>query len=370
MNKICCIFNYPLHYRIGIYKAMDENFDCDFYFGDHLKNSDIQKFDKELLSNYKELRNCYLIGRVYWQKEDIRLLFKDYENYVISAEPYCISTWVILLLAKLLKKKVLVWTHGWYGKETKFEAIVKGLLWKLPTGILLYGNYAKKQMESLGFSSTKLFVIHNSLDYDNQLIIRKELKPSNVFITHFNNNNPVIIFIGRLTKVKKLDMIVKALHEMREKGMVYNAVFIGDGTERQALERMAKEMEIEKNIWFYGSSYDEKINAQLIYDADVCVSPGNVGLTAMHCLVFGTPVITHNDFKHQMPEFEAIIAGETGDFFEADNIESLTNTIISWIERNGAMRESIRNKCMEEIENYWTPNYQIKVLREALNYGK
>lgn len=55
-------------------------------------------------------------------------------------------------------------------------------------------------------------------------------------------------------------------------------------------------------------------NAEFIYNADLCVSPGNVGLTAMHSLVFGCPVITHNCFEWQMPEFEAIQPGITGDF--------------------------------------------------------
>lgn len=71
---------------------------------------------------------------------------------------------------------------------------------------------------------------------------------------------------------------------------------------------------VDKNVWFYGSCYDEQTNAELIYNADMCVAPGNVGLTAIHAMTFGCPVITHSDFKWQMPEFEAIHPGKTGDF--------------------------------------------------------
>lgn len=83
---------------------------------------------------------------------------------------------------------------------------------------------------------------------------------------------------------------------------------------KQQLQQQVKSYNLANNIWFYGACYDEIKNAALIYNADLCVSPGNVGLTAMHSMVFGTPVITHNDFKWQMPEFEAIEPGKTGDF--------------------------------------------------------
>ena len=62
----------------------------------------------------------------------------------------------------------------------------------------------------------------------------------------------------------------------------------------------------------YGETFDEAEISKLLNHADLCVSPGNVGLTAMHALAYGVPVATHNDFKNQMPEFEAITPGKTG----------------------------------------------------------
>ena len=80
---------------------------------------------------------------------------------------------------------------------------------------------------------------------------------------------------------------------------------------------------LNQNVCFFGPCYDEFEIGMLIYNAALCVSPGNVGLTAIHSLSYGTPVISHNDFKHQMPEFEAIVPGETGAFFIANDLNSL-----------------------------------------------
>lgn len=46
-----------------------------------------------------------------------------------------------------------------------------------------------------GFKKEKLFIIHNSLNYNNQLNIRKNLMRTNIYKNHFNNNNN-LIFIG------------------------------------------------------------------------------------------------------------------------------------------------------------------------------
>ena len=105
----------------------------------------------------------------------------------------------------------------------------------------------------------------------------------------------------------------------------------------------------------------------MIYNADLCVSPGNIGLTAMHALVFGTPATTHDDFPHQMPEFEAIREGVTGTFFKYNDVESLANSISRWFAENGNKREEVRRACMKEIDENWTPQFQLSVLKKYLH---
>lgn len=114
--------------------------------------------------------------------------------------------------------------------------------------------------------------------------------------------------------MKKLDQIVEAVGILKQKGENYNIAFVGDGEIRQSLEVEVAKYQLQDNVWFYGPCFDEKINAELIYNADLCVAPGNIGLTAMHVLMFGCPAISHNNFKCQMPEFESIIPGHTGAF--------------------------------------------------------
>ena len=217
-----------------------------------------------------------------------------------------------------------------------------------------------------GFDENRLFVIHNSLNYNLQLSLRKEMKPSSIYASHFNNPNRNILFIGRLTAVKRLDILIDAIFKLKEQHKFYNLTFVGDGSEKSKLKNYAKEKNVYDCIWFYGACYDERVNAELIYNADLCVAPGNVGLTAMHSMIFGTPVITHDCFKYQMPEFEAIHKGLTGDFFQYNSVDSLVSCIENWFSNYGQNREKIRDNCYREIDNYWTPQFQMEVIRKHL----
>lgn len=367
MSKLCLIYNTAPRYREAIFRAIDAEYDCDWYFGP--TKSDIKEMDTSQLKNVSYYKTYGNPLKWYWKRHYLRLLFrKDYSNYFMLAETRSISDWIFFWLAFKFfkKKKFYIWTHGWYGKETGIDAKMKLWLYRHVDGTFVYGDRAKKLLIEESIPEEKLFAIHNSLQYDEQKALREGIAPSGLYKEHFGNNNPTIIFIGRLTKVKKLDMIVDALSHLKAKGENYNLVFVGDGVEKQNLLGKVESLGLKDNVWFYGACYDEKQNAELIYNADLCVSPGNVGLTAMHTLVFGCPVITHNCFEWQMPEYEAIQSGVTGDFFEMDKVEALTECISKWFAAKADKREEVRKACFNEIDTNWNPYYQMDVIKQNL----
>lgn len=368
MKKLCCIFNIPSLYREAIYLNIDKEYNCEWYF--EKENVDVALFDTSKLKSVHMLEHKDVLGRAYRMKGLTGLLWRrnDFDAYMMVGAPMCISLWVLCLLSKVFhpKKKIYFWTHGWYGKESRSERIIKKAFLKLADELILYGNYAKGLLVKQGFKAEKMHVIHNSLSYDVQLSLRKQITASDVYKEHFGNNNPVLIFIGRLTPVKKLDMLLDSLAALSQKGKQYNLVFVGNGSEKDFLEKKTTELGLKEQVWFYGACYDEKTNAELIYNADLCVAPGNIGLTAMHVLMFGCPAITHNDFAYQMPEFEAIVPYKTGNFFARGSVASLSEVIEDWFTVNQSNRVYVRECCYNEIYENWTPAYQMDVLQKVL----
>lgn len=363
-GKLCYVGKTAPLYREGIFTMMDSTFDIDWYFGE--TKSDIKEMD---ISKLKHTNYYWVLGdssKVSWKVGVISLLFKNkYQSIMMHVETRAISDWLFVLLKSLFfpKKNLYTWAHGWYGKESRFEAAVKLWMYRRLTKIFVYGQYAKDLIVQHGISEEKVIVIHNSLNYDKQKEIRDTLQPSDIYRNHFGNERPTLIFIGRLTKVKKLDQVLQALLQLNAKGEIYNLVLVGGGEEKASLEKLSVEMGLGSQVWFHGPSYDERTNAELLFNADLCVSPGNVGLTAMHAMVYGCPVVTHDSFQWQMPEFEAVHEGVTGTFFEMDNVDSLGESISIWINNSYGKREQIRQSCFTEIDSKWNPYVQIQILK-------
>ena len=360
--RTALIYNFAQHYRTNIFTLMDNEMDIDFYFGDHYLN--VKKMDYTLLKHkVTEVRNIHF-GPLIWQKKTIQLAWSDYDAFIMLGEPKCISSWVILLLSRIFGKNFYFWTHGWYGYEGWIKRFIKRIYFGLADGIKLYGEYARQLMLKQGFRSEKLTVIHNSLAYDTQITLRKNLQNKHTFYKHFSNTYPTVVFIGRLTEVKKLDQLLKAQSICHKEDCLFNVTFIGDGTQETSLKDLTQKLNLQDRVWFYGPSYDEKELSQLLYDADLCVAPGNIGLTAMHAMSFGCPCISHNNFKMQMPEFEAIKEDITGAFFEYDNVEDLARVITHWLETHKNDREEVRNACFREIDENWNPHQQLEIIRK------
>lgn len=365
-NRLCFCFNDLAIYRESIYLMMDKAFDADWYIED--VDTKCKEFDS------KKLKNVYFLHTVnkrpfYWVKGLLGLLRKPYSKYLLLGSSYNLSLYVFIFFKTVFfkKKSVYLWTHGWYGKEKKLQKLLKKWMFSHVDGNFVYGEYAINLMKNNGIDECKLWPIHNSLDYDAQLALRKDMKSTPIYRNHFGNDNPVLVMIGRLTIRKHLDMLIHAVANLKKKNESYNVVIIGDGEDKEVLQRLSEELKVLDKIWFYGACYDEKTNAELLYNADMCVVPGDIGLTAIHSMMFGVPCITHNKYCFQGPEFEAIKEGLTGLFYKYKSVESLAEAISSWFATHRLDRDNVRESCYHEIDTNWTPYYQMEVLKNHLN---
>ncbi|MGV8962765.1 MAG: glycosyltransferase family 4 protein [Candidatus Saccharimonadaceae bacterium] len=349
---------------------MDKEFKCDFYFGDQV-DTPIKQMDINELSGYrKTVKNIKIFKNKYiWQKEVVSLVFNNYKYFILTGDHRILSNWVIAFLARLLNKKVLIWMHGLKSKrELHWKSKLKIYPFYTMSNIfLIYSDYSRNIMIKKGFNPQKMFCIYNSLDYNNQLQVRAKLTKTDIYSDHFKNNIPVLIYIGRIQRVKKIDLILVSMLILKQRGVNCNLVIVGENADELSFKKQISDAGLESNVWIYGPTYEEEIIGELIYNADVCVSPGNVGLTAMHCFTYGTPVITNDNFETQMPEFEVIESGLNGDFFEEDNIWDLSDKISNWIALEERKREDVRLSAYRIIDEKYNPQYQIEVLKKVLN---
>jgi glycosyltransferase involved in cell wall biosynthesis len=367
--KLCFVLNFAPHYRKEIYLLIEKELKATFYFADDTLAKNLKKIDYGVFQNKPiELKFVRLFKNFNWIKGMAQLpLSNSYNKFVVTGEPFCLSSWLMLFVARFKKKQVYAWTHGMHGNEVGVKKLFKILYFKLFSGIFLYGDYARKLMIGHGFAPEKMNTIFNSLHYSIQLNLRKELSLEINFAQYFKKDLPVIIFIGRLRPQKKIPLLFEALnYSIRQFGVPFNIFLIGDGSEHDFLKQIVNKLSICDYVFFYGECYDEVVIANFIYNADLCVSPGEIGLTAVHTLGYGTPVITHNNFSDQMPEFEAIIDGLNGSFFDQNDSSSLATVINDWLNNHPKKSNDLSQECFKVIDERYNPFYQINIFKRVL----
>ncbi len=307
-----------------------------------------------------------LVGMV--QKGLLRLaLRRDLDAVIYLGNAAWISTWLSAVVARLTGKHVLFWTHGWTERDQGAKRLIRNTFYRLAHGLLLYGHWAKMIAMEQGFPPQRLYVIYNSLDYERQKAARQRMTCSRIPEIRqqmFSRSDlPVMICTTRLTKTRRLDLVFEAMRMLRDQGRETALLLVGDGPERGPLEALAESLGIM--VRFYGPCYDEEILGELIMSANVAVSPGAIGLTAIHSLAFGTPVITHDDPEDQGPEWESIVPGKTGSVFRRGDVADLARAIEAWT-RNSLPDESVREACHEVVERFYNPQFQRMAIDRAV----
>lgn len=372
MKITCGIFaNIAPLYSEPLWKELSNSENVDYYFYSSskgyssIKTIDITKsrsVNKSGSFNWYFLKNIYIRSILIYQLGVIyKCLRTNYDVYIFNGEMNCLSTWVAAIVCKLRGKPVIFWGHGLYGNEKSMKKYFRLLFYKIADFHLIYGNRSRNLMLKSGFSEDRIFTVYNSLNFhvhegffldmvnDDLIKIRKELFP-------FTFDDPVLIFLGRLTKEKKVHYLVKALEILNTEGKRYNCLIIGGGAEMKKIRELKDSLKLHDSIYLFGENYDETLNARFIMMADCCISPGNVGLTAIHCLSLGTPVITHGNLENQGPEVEVIIPGITGKFFKEDDINDLSAQIEEFV--SIGKKKLVERDCFDVIKKHWTPENQ------------
>lgn len=368
--KVAIGYHFLPHYREAIVHHLASQSTTDFVFVAGLQDptGGVKSLPLDWLIQEGKFKpaHCFQIGPFFWQPAlTWKLLASRSDTWILLSLPTSISVWAAALVGRLLRKRILFWAHGFLRHEKGKRRTLLRTLYSLSHGALLYGHRARDIAIEEGFDAAEQYVVFNSLDHDVQRKLRTSLSDEDRIALRADlfadSNLPLLICTSRLTAVRDLPLAFSAMKKMSEKGQPVNLLLVGDGPERAALESLAKELNL--SVCFYGACYDEALLARLLLASDVTVAPGKVGLTAMHSLAYGVPVVTHHDADQQMPEWEAIIDGWNGSTFDRGDPESLANALIRAM---ALPRDQVRERCFAVIDRFYNPRHQVAVIAAAV----
>jgi len=367
---VAIVYHFLPHYRAGIFSKLLESTTHKYIFvaGHNDLWPSIPEWNVPDASRYVEAPCFATRMPFYYQKGLAKLaLRKDVSAIVYLGTPYSISTWYSAILARLSGKQVLFWTHGWISTKGRLREMIKTQFMKLSDTLLLYGKRAKVIGQEMGFSPERMVVIYNSLDYLKQRNIRESIQDQELIELRKqlfgNSDTPLAICTARLTRDCEFDLLLSAQAILQRSGKRLNLVLVGDGVDRARLKAIAETESLP--VVFFGACYDEEIIARLVRASNVTVSPGKVGLTAVHSLTYGTPVISHNDPSRQGPEVEAILPDVNGELFRVGDAQDLARVLWKWCSRPWP-DPALRERCYEEIESHYNPEVQVRTIESVL----
>jgi glycosyltransferase involved in cell wall biosynthesis len=371
MFRVNVIYHHFPHYRRPIMRELVKGGKHEYRFWGSLEPvNGIESFKGDELVTVNPLRFSLRGSRWVLRDHWPAALDRSADALLIIGNPNMPATWTMAIAARLTGKKVLFWSHGWLKPEPSLKRRLRNFYFSLADKILVYGERARELGSRSGFPEKRIDTIYNSLDYERaQLALGRiaagDMKHIPLPQSFFADPNlPLIICTARLTDLCRFDLLFDAAAKLAQQGHPINILLVGDGPERRALEKLARDLGI--NAHFLGACYDEDMLANLLYHADLTVSPGKIGLTVIHSLTYGTPAITHGNLDQQMPEVEAIEPGITGLLFEQNNVADLALKVEDWL-ASGRDRAEVRRECQRVVAEKWTPSKQRELIDASID---
>ena len=199
--------------------------------------------------------------------------------------------------------------------------------------IIANSNFTKNLIIKLGYKNDNIVVINPGCNYP--LKVEKSSKQFADVV--YGNSFPKLITVSRLDGRKNHQNILMSIKNLLPKFPKLKYVSIGDGEEKNNLEKLKKQLGLTKEVTFiYEASEQEKIG--LLERSDIFVMPSVVfkksvegfGISFIEAAAYGKPSIggIHGG------ERDAIIEGKTGFLCDGNDLNLIYDSLIKIIDND------------------------------------
>lgn len=222
-----------------------------------------------------------------------------------------------------------VWGNYWYeylGRTGILGKLVERSMLALTNRFITVSEKTERDLQKIKPTNNST-VIPNGIDYQQITNIQP------------TNNLSDIMFAGRLIKEKRVELLIQAVSILTNVHPDIRCLIIGDGPERDRLEKMVEDLKLTDNITFHGfmDSYNELIGT--MKSSKIFVLPSEregFGMVVVEANASGLPVIVV-DYPMNAAK-ELIFQGENG-YIADPTPEDLAKNMIKSLENRLRMRE-------------------------------
>ncbi len=246
-----------------------------------------------------------------------------------------LTFWFFLFYSRFSGKKFFIHGQGGYKKNGFISSLVYNFSLFLSSGYICYATFSSESLKSksFGFLHKKIHVAENML-----YMKKRSEAPAGI--------DESLFYIGRIRDGCGIELLLDAAALSGVNVLIVGAV---------AIDFSEKIKNKYVNAIFYGSVFDEEIQFDIAKRCLAGAYGGDAGLSVVHYMAFGLPVIVHSDLKkHMGPEPSYIVDGINGLLFERENVQSLAEKI-KLLKDDRDLRNRLATGASETFEKLQTP---------------
>lgn len=180
---------------------------------------------------------------------------------------------------------------------------------------------------------------------------------------------PFVLTIAKLYPRKGLDILLQALHQIRDSLKGYRFVIAGDGPEEARLKQMSVDLKIDDVVMFLGEVKNLEIPG-LLSQCEFFVLPSRsepFGIVLLEAMVFGKAVLATN--VGGIPEF--VVTGQNGVLVPSCDVDALASAIVQMLaDKSFRARLGMNGlNCVEQRFDYRILAVRYEQLFEAILAG-
>ena len=301
------------------------------------------------------------LGPFAWQRGLSIHGLKEGDIIVICGDLHQLSSLWIAIKAKFFGIKVIWWGHHKTATSRRIGIFIRLAIAKLLSdAYLCYTQTGKDWLLEHGFKGKRVFATGNTINQEPILkacsfwCVDRLLKWQ---IDHKLEGKNILLCCSVLRKKVHLELLIKAISMRAMPSNVVLAI-IGDGEMGTEWRNLARTLKVDSQILWVGAMRDQESLAPWFLSAKLFVYPGAIGLGILHAFSYGVPVITHSNENHQMPEFEAMVDGETGLTYQEGNVSELAEKI-NYLLDNENLRLTMANAAKRVAYEKYTMRQMV-----------
>jgi len=222
----------------------------------------------------------------------IARLCKEYKIDIIQAHLQK-SVMLCLLAGFLCNTKIIIHEHGpIFRRGTGFiyRLFLRAFGSKATMAIANSHTTKTAMVRKAGFNEESIQVVSNFIDFtrfDRNLYDRDKARE----LLGIAQDNIVVGFVGRLDHCKGVDLLIETAAIFCKESERYCFVIVGEGSQRQELERLVHQLGLKKKVIFTGL-YKNPAEIMIAFDVGVIPSRREAfGITAIELMYMKIPVV-------------------------------------------------------------------------------